>query len=359
MPAEVTPKKLDSFLGGANLADFGDDDPTHTVAAQTQGKPAAPVSPARKPANHTTPAAPVKPAEATDFGEDDDPDADDKHPVVPAKPVQVAKPEPDEPKLVKHLPQVLALAAQYGIGEDEAGLYSHDELRRELLRLKRESGNVSKPAAPAKSEPEPEATIDWGEHDSPDGEGKRKWTDADISDAIVHAMKGQQKQIDALTGQIRHLMGNVQRQAAVPLMNRVKAEVARYGDFFGNAEPVQGSPEHQRCLMVMQALDNFGHQGRKPNPAVDVPEVMKTLFGLDAPEGGNVSVTVPKEKPVDAEVEAIKNGFATGAVHKPTQKNSPELPKGEARARKAVASELRKKGFEPAAEAEDDDTSFG
>lgn len=381
-PAPTAAKPLDSFLKGANMENFGDDDNTPNVqaapdrnplvaaaVAQVKAKKPIPPGSARTPRHTqptTTPTAPAAsgPA-ATDFGEDDDPDADDA-PAVLAKQQadEAAKKKAEEaskpaekpggqqqppPGLHTHPPELLAAARQYGFSNEECALYSGEELKREVFRLRRE-----KPAEAPKPAAVPEPVIDWGTHDSPDGDGtKRPWTDDDISPAIAHALKAQAKQIAELSAALRNVSGAQQRQEVAPVMQRVRAEVAKYGEFFGNANPAQGTPEHDRCRMIMVALDEMAKNGHPADPEKDVPAVIERLFGRKAGE----QPPKPAEKP-DPEVERAKKGFKEGTVNKPTARNTPELPQGEERARKAVAEKLRSKGIEPEYGPGDDDTAF-
>lgn len=368
--------ELKSALAGANLSDFGDDDAHPVVGTQTA--PLVPKPP--RPRVHqrmvsvpvpTPPAAPAGPEPLTlqDFGVEEEEER------LPIPTPQVAPPPaaptaPAETTGHVHPPQILDLAAKWGIGADEAGLYSREELRKELLRLRREDTLRTQPQTPAPApapQPEPDPQINWGTHDAPDGQGKRAWTDDDLSPAVVAAMKAHAKEIADLKKQIVALTTHTRQQSVAPIIEKVKAEVAKYGAFFGHANPQPGSPEHTRCMMVMQALDGFGNQGRSPRPEVDVPEVMKLLFGLDAPgqaAPAPAAPPAPRPAPVapqptyDPELEAINRGFAEGTVQRPTNRSSPDLPKGKKRAEKAFADGLRKRGIEPEGGYENDDTEF-
>lgn len=369
--------ELKSALAGANLnalEDFGSDDGHVVVGAQTATAAPKPL-PARLNRRIVTvpapppPASPAQPAPLSieDFGVEDE---EEPLPIpTPAPARQTPSPvAPEEaPAGQVHAQQILDLAAKWGIGPDEAGLYSREELRKELLRLRREETLRTQPQTapvPAAPQSEPEPQIDWGTHDAPDGQGKRAWTDDDLSPAVVKAMKAQAKEIADLKKQIAALASHTQQQVVAPLIEKVKAEVAKYGAFFGHANPQPGTPEHTRCLMVMQALDGFGKQGRRPRPEVDVPEVMKSLFGLDAPGQTAPPPAAPRPAPVapqparDPELEAINRGFAEGTVQRPTNRNAPALPKGEKRAQQAFAEGLRKRGIEPQGGYENDDTEF-
>lgn len=364
---------LKSVLDGANLEDFGHDD-QHVVV----GTPTAPSRPANvhvKPAKKITAPAPVAaaptPPAITDFGDDDE-EAVVSSPAA-APPAQAPAPaaQPEAAPGHVHEQPILDLAARWGIDPSEAGLYSREELRKELLRLRREDTartQQSTKIEPAAPQPEPAVQIDWGTHDAPDGQGKRTWTDDDLSPALVKAMKDQAKEIAELKKQLAQVTNVTRQQVQAPLVQRVLNQVGKYGAFFANGQPMTGSAEHKRCLMVMQALDDMGRAGRSPNPEVDVPEVMKTLFGLDAPgAAAPAPVPAPVQKPApvpaprtkDPELQAIEDGFANGTVQRPTNRNAPPLPKGEKRASAAAAAFLRSKGIEPVGGIENDDTEFG
>lgn len=356
---------LNSVLQGATLEDFGTDD-AHTVVSTPAARPAnVHVKPAKKIPSPAPVILNPTPPTITDFGDDEETVVSSPAAAPPAQ-APAPPPVPEAPTGHVHDQQVLDLAARWGIDRDEAALYSREELRKELLRLRREdTARAQAPAAPAPvPAPEPVAQIDWGTHDAPDGQGKRAWTDDDLSPAIVKAFKDQQKEIAELKKQLAQVQGVTRQQVQAPLVQRVLAQVAKYGAFFGNAQPMQGTPEHKRCLMVMQALDEFGRAGRAPNPEADVPEVMKTLFGLDAPAAAAPAspppapAPAPVARPRDPELAAIEEGFRTGTVARPTNRNAPPLPKGEKAASAAAASFLRSKGIEPVGGFENDDTDF-
>lgn len=353
------PQTLGSLENGAAVQDFGeDDDPRLRAKAETFHTDPVPV-PAK---------TAEKPYATEDFGEDDD--FEDEPAPAPAKvavkvesPPPVPSPEPET--FHKHAADILGLAAQWGIGEDEAKLYPREELRRELLRLNREARAKNQATdAPVVKTPEPEAAIDWGVHDSPDGEGKRPWKDDDLSPAIVKVLKDYRREIETIKAEVIALKSHTQTQAVKPLVEKVMGEIAKYGEFFGGGNPSHGTPEHDRVSMVVEALRTRGRSGLPAVPEKDVPEVIKRLFNLDTPaaevpEPGGETFHPKKAAKADPEAEAIKEKFKNNTVVRPTNRNTPELPKGEERAILAARNKLIEKGITPAPSIEIGDDGFG
>lgn len=275
--------------------------------------------------------------------DEDDFFGEEVKPVKPAdtKPAPIAPPV--EKQTPKHSSRTLREARDLGLDDNYAQSLSTDALEEVVYHLNRQARQkpAEKPAASV------EEAIDWGT-----GEDGKPLTEKDYAPAVVRLVKQQHAKDKELKEVKDELQTSRQREA-----NR---QMDRASSLIDSAFAALG-PGYEK------------HFGKEPGSTLtaDKPEMKKriailraagiTLATVDpAKINGQVKEAVellglsPEEEP---EIKDKKDRWNRGGLAIPTARDRKE-PMGEDGAKKAVASLLRKKGFDTVVN-EDDEESAG
>lgn len=284
----------------------------------------------------------LQPASPPVSNDEDDFFGEEVKPVKPAdtKPAPVVPPV--EKQTPKHSSRTLREARDLGLDDNYAQSLSTDALEEVVYHLNRQARHkpAEKPVAPV------EEPIDWGT----DGEGKAL-TEKDYAPAVVRLVKQQHakdKELNELKEEIkttrqREAASQVDRNSAV-IDSAFAALGAGYEKHFGK-EPgsslAADKPEMKKRIAILRAA---GITLATVDPAKINGQVKEAveLFGLS-----------PEEEP---EVAAKKDRWNRGGLAIPTARDRKEVM-GEDGAKKAVASLLRKKGFDTVATDDDEESA--
>lgn len=305
--------------------------------APAQKPPAAPAAPASPPA----PAAPAAPAAAaahpkwlTDRASD-----------LGLHPLMVERLD------TASLQQVVieSLAAQRSAAQAEA--------RSALTNPPPQTVEQSEAQAQARG-----VEFDWGEHEDYDVHGrptgkKRKYTDDDTAPHLAAAIKrmaAELEQVKAFNQQMVAQMRGSQERTVEQQFDSVFSEMP--GVFgTGTGAALKGRPEFERRAAVFNAVRNMlrglpREAAAKADIRSAVLLMSKTLFGVEP--AAPAAAATPKPEAAALPASHPGHAFASGGVAQPTDRSTQQQPKGEARARQAVADWWAQQ--EPAASGDDD-----
>lgn len=197
------------------------------------------------------------------------------------------------------------------------------------------------PAAPAglpdATPPGPSESdaIDWGVHDETDEFGrpvKRKYSDEDVSPAVVKVVRDLRAEVKSLKAELAEITKANREHAAATARSRTRAELdavfERMPDVFGSGDPRKlDRDQYNRRAAVARAVEGM-MASLPPGAAVTITDatlaMAKSLFKAEP--------GTPPPPPAAGKNRPSPQDFETGHVAKPTNRNGTPVPNGRAKA---------------------------
>ena len=275
-----------------------------------------------------------------------------------------AAPKTDAPK--KHTPSLIRRAKEVGFSDGEIESYDSEVLEELVWRLKdRKTQPVEMPAkTPEKASPENSELddLDLGEIEAELDKGFATALKAGVR-KLVEAALAKDKRIVAIEAELKQVGHYLDRRENESLTEKADRT---FGSLGAEWKQIVGegaiSDVSDQQLKVRNAILKEAGQMAKDkggSPVQHIKAAAQSLYGMFvSSKAPDAERPAPKAKakavePLDLDEDV---SFATdedgenwfnGGLHRPTQRKSGSIPKGQTRATKAVAERMREMGQRP------------